>query len=158
MQYIRKLNPTNKESAHARSRESGLKVSATVILGLGGRAHGQEHIEATAALINRQPPTYLSTLHLMLAPEVAAGFFDRHAQRMGQPFEPACDRDTLQELRRLVECLAPPTPVIFRSNHASNALPLAGTLPKDRARLLTVIDAAIAANAETLRPRWLRGL
>ena len=138
--------------------QSGLKVSATVILGLGGRAHGQEHMAATADLINRQPPTYLSTLHLMLAPEIVTDFLARHAERMGQPFEPASDRHLLTELRWLIERLAPPTPVIFRSNHASNALPLAGTLPRDRDRLLAEIDAATEAGEETLRPWWRRGL
>ncbi len=62
------------KAALERCRVSGLKVSATVILGLGGRACRREHREATADLVNRQPPTYLSTLHLMLASEVAGGF------------------------------------------------------------------------------------
>ena len=144
------------EAALERCRVSGLKVSATVILGLGGRAYGREHMEATADLVNRQPPTYLSTLHLMLASEVADGFLARHAERMGQPFEPADDQELLAELRCLIERLSPPTPIIFRSNHASNALPLAGTLPRDRDRLLAEIDAA--ARGAMLRPWWQRGL
>ena len=157
LRAIGKGTPAHMASALARAREGGLKVSATVILGLGGRRHGPEHIEATAELINRQPPTYLSTLHLMLAPEVAPGFFERFAGRMGEPFEPADDRDTLAELRLLIERLDPPAPVIFRSNHASNALALAGTLPKDKEKLLAAIDGAMAGSA-TLRPVWLRGL
>ncbi|MEI6986254.1 MAG: radical SAM protein [Rhodospirillaceae bacterium] len=151
------------EAALARSRYGGLKVSATVILGLGGRAHGQEHIEATAELINRQPPKYLSTLHLMLAPEIASNFRAGFAERMGEAFEPADDRDMLAELHRLIECLNPPAPVIFRSNHASNALPLAGNLPRDRDRLLAEISDVMGgamggANRQLLRPRWLRSL
>jgi hypothetical protein len=157
LQAVGKGSARQMEAALARSRDSGLKVSATVILGLGGRTWSRDHIEATAGLINRQPPTYLSTLHLMLAPEVAPGFFARHAERMGQPFDPPDDRDTLLELRQLIGALAPPAPVIFRSNHASNALPLAGTLPRDRERLLAEIDAAIEAS-RGLRPSWLRGL
>jgi len=158
LKAINKGSARQMEAALARCRETGLKVSATVILGLGGRAFGMEHIEATADLINRQPPTFLSTLHLMLAPEVAPGFLGRFAERMGQPFEPAGDRDTVAELRRLIERLAPPSPVIFRSNHASNALPLAGTLPRDRDRLLAEIDGAAGVGGPVLRPRWLRGL
>ena len=36
--------------------EAGLKVSATVILGLAGRSGWQEHIMSTAKLINKHPP------------------------------------------------------------------------------------------------------
>jgi len=43
--------------------------------------------------------------------------------------------------QRLIEQLNPPTPVFFRSNHASNALPLAGTLHNDRDALLVVLEA-----------------
>ena len=100
-------------------------------------------------MINRQPPTYLSTLQLQLDPAIAPGFFDR----FGEPFQWQDDQGVLKELRLLIEKLAPPAPVIFRSNHASNALALAGTLPKDRDKLLSEIDGA-----HTLRPRWLRGL
>lgn len=63
----------------------------------------------------------------------------------------------LEELRLLIERLAPPSPVIFRSNHASNALPLAGTLPRDRTRLLAEIDGVLAGGWG-VRPAWLRGL
>lgn len=149
LKAIGKGSAKQMEAALALARDTGLKVSATVILGLGGKAHWREHIEATADLISRQPPTYLSTLQLVLDPAVAPGFFDR----FGEPFHWQNDQGVLDELRLLIDRLAPPAPVIFRSNHASNALPLAGTLPKDRAKLLAEIDAA-----PTLRPRWLRGL
>jgi hypothetical protein len=46
------------------------------------------------------------------------------------------DAAILAELEWLLSLLDLPRPVIFRSNHASNCLPLAGTLPKDRDRLL----------------------
>jgi hypothetical protein len=141
------------EQGLARAAEAGLKVSATVITGLGGKSHWQEHIDATADLLNRVPVTYLSTLQLGLEAEVAPRFFER----FGEPFQWQDDAGVLEELRRLVERLAPPSPVIFRSNHASNALPLAGTLPKDKAKVLAQIDMAMAGE-RGLRPAWMRGL
>ncbi|MGE5476841.1 MAG: radical SAM protein [Bacteroidales bacterium] len=141
------------EQGLARAAEAGLKVSATVITGLGGKSHWQEHIDATADLLNRVPVTYLSTLQLGLEAEVAPRFFER----FGEPFQWQDDAGVLDELRRLVERLAPPSPVIFRSNHASNALPLAGTLPKDKAKVLAQIDMAMAGE-RGLRPAWMRGL
>jgi hypothetical protein len=53
--------------------------------------------------------------------------------------------------------IAPPASVIFRSNHASNCLSLAGTLPKDGPRLLAELDQALHG-IRSLRPVWLRGL
>lgn len=135
-----------------KAKEAGLKVSATVILGLGGRARWREHIEATADLVNRVAPNYLSTLQLGLEPVVRAEFF----RKFGEPFEFQDDAAILEEQEHLIARLDPPSPVIFRSNHASNALPLAGTLPKDRERLLAAIAAARAGEIP-LRPDWARG-
>jgi hypothetical protein len=53
------------------------------------------------------------------------------------------DYQVLDEQKRFLELLSPINKVIFRSNHASNALHLARTLPKDTARLLEEINSAI---------------
>lgn len=136
-----------------RAHGAGLKVSATVILGLGGGAGWEAHIAGTAELINRQPPTYLSTLQLTLGDGVAGKFLA--AQDDG--FQLQDDAAILAEQERLLSLLDPPRPVIFRSNHASNCLPLAGTLPKDRDRLLARVAEA-RAGTTPLRPRSSRGL
>jgi hypothetical protein len=62
----------------------------------------------------------------------------------------------LKELRTFVAG-AEPTDAIFRTNHASNYLPLSGRLPRDRERLLGVMDAALAGDVP-LRSEWSRGL
>jgi len=53
--------------------------------------------------------------------------------------------------------LARPTSSTFRTNHASNYLPLGGELPRDRERIVEVIDAALTG-AVPLRPERHRGL
>jgi hypothetical protein len=53
--------------------------------------------------------------------------------------------------------LARPTSAIFRTNHASNYLPLAGRLPADRERIVATIDAAIGGRIP-LRSERSRGL
>lgn len=136
-----------------KAAEAGLRTSATVILGLGGRTRWEEHIAGTAQLINRAPPTYLSTLQLALAPNV----HDRFLAEFGEPFEGQDDDAMLVEQEHLLAALNPPRPVIFRSNHASNALALAGNLPRDRDRLLAQIKAARQGEV-ALRPAFLRGL
>jgi hypothetical protein len=139
--------------ALARAHAAGLKVSATVILGLGGGASWEEHIGGTAELINRQPPTYLSTLQLRLENNVAGEFLTAQ----GPDFQFQDDAAVLAEQERLLSLLDPPRPVIFRSNHASNCLPLAGTLPKDRDRLLAQVAEA-RASITPLRPGYLRSV
>lgn len=153
LKKIAKGTSKQMEQALHRAAEGGLKVSATVITGLGGQAHWQEHIDDTVALLNRAPLTYLSTLQLGLEDHVRERFFER----FGEPFAWQDDHAVLLEIRRLVETLTPPQPVIFRSNHASNALALAGTLPKDGAKVLEQIDQALAGH-RGLRPSWARGL
>ena len=49
------------------------------------------------------------------------------------------------------------THTTFRTNHASNYLPLAGRLPDDKDRLLEILDAALAGQI-ALRPDWMRAL
>ena len=49
------------------------------------------------------------------------------------------------------------THCVFRTNYASNYLPLGGTLALDRHRLLLTIDAALKGGEEVLRPEsWRR--
>jgi coproporphyrinogen III oxidase-like Fe-S oxidoreductase len=135
--------------AHA----SGMKVSATVILGLGGSTHSDEHIDGTIALLNSAPVTYLSTLQLYLDESIVEEFHRKY----GEPFEMPDDLTILKEQERLISGLNPPQPIIFRSNHASNALALAGNLPKDKEKLLLQLQEAMDGN-RPLRPYFMRGL
>jgi len=131
----------------------GMKVSATVILGLGGTQHSDEHIDGTIDLLNSAPVTYLSTLQLYLDESVEEEFHRKY----GGPFEMPDDLSILKEQERLISGLNPAHPVIFRSNHASNALALAGNLPKDKEKLLLQLREAMAGH-RPLRPYFMRGL
>ena len=139
--------------AMERARDAGMKISATVILGLGGRGDWQTHIDGTAELINASPPNFLSTLQLMLEPQSYRLFMDNQPE----DFVFQDDAGILAEQERLLTRLNPPRPVIFRSNHASNCLSLAGNLPRDKPRLLNEIKAA-RSGTNPIRPSFLRGL
>lgn len=149
-------SPTTIVTALERAHAAAIEVSATVILGLGGRRLWREHIDGTIDVINRAPMTFLSTLQLRLERDVIEGFLARF-ERQGVPFAWQDDDGILAELERLLAGVEPPAPIIFRSNHASNCLPLAGTLPADRERLLAAVALA-RAGAPLLRPAFLRGL
>lgn len=150
---IKGASQTTHAKAIKRALAANMKISATVILGLGGRADWQAHIEGTAELINQAPPTYLSTLQLTLD----EGSYQEFMSKQPDDFEMQDDAGILAEQELLLSKLAPPSPVIFRSNHASNCLALAGNLPRDRDRLLGEIEA-VRGGAGGLRPAYLRGL
>ena len=135
-----------------KAKQAGLQVSATVILGLGGQTYWREHIDATADLVNQVELDYLSTLQLMIDPSI----HDEFHRKFREPLREQDDRALLVEQARLIERLNPPAPLVFRSNHASNALALAGELPRDRERLLAQLQVALAGGVR-LRPEWLRG-
>lgn len=157
LKRIRKGSAALMEKALVAADRAGIKVSATVILGLGGKAHWREHIEGTAALINRAPPKFLSTLQLGLDADQETRFREAFGRVEGAGFEWQDDDGVLDELAYLLELLHPHRPVVFRSNHASNALPLAGNLPRDTASLLASVGA-VKTGAVSLRPQHLRGL
>lgn len=135
-----------------RAHEAGIKISATVIMGIGGIEYTREHISDTAKLINAAPITYLSTLQLGLEEGTKERFL-----RAFDSFTPLNDLQILHEQRELLSLINPPQKVIFRSNHASNALHLAGTLPKDSEKLIAQIDDALRVGEGAMVPRWMRG-
>lgn len=157
LKRIRKGSAQLMKNGLLAAADAGIKVSATVILGLGGQAHWREHIEGTADLINQVPPKFLSTLQLDLDPDQEPHFRDAFERVEGAGFTWQDDAGILDELAYLLERLNPQKPVIFRSNHASNALALAGNVPRDTPDLLARVRAA-RSGAAPLRPRFLRGL
>lgn len=137
--------------AVVRAREAGIKASVIALLGAGGKALSDQHARDTARVVGAMSPNYFSALTLTLVPGTPlAAMIDR-----GE-IEAISARDSLRELRTIVAEAAPARPAIFRSNHASNYLPLDGVLPRDRDTIVKTIDWALSQNA--LRPEWMRGL
>jgi radical SAM superfamily enzyme YgiQ (UPF0313 family) len=114
---------------------SGIKLSAMLILGLGGKERTRQHALHSAAAINAIKPTMLSTLSLMLTEGTPLRAAADHNE-----FHPLSPFEILQELKTMMENFDLTAPCIFRSNHVSNFLPLAGTLPKDKEKLLQDIN------------------
>ena len=112
--------------------QAGLKTSVTVILGLAGKKYSFEHIKETAYIINQVKVTYLSTLQLMLE----EGRYQKFIKNFDGGFKMLNEKEMLEEQKSFLEQLNPSNKVIFRSNHVSNSLALAGTIPKDKTRLI----------------------
>ena len=96
-------------------------------------------------------PRFLSLLTLTVIPGTPIAKLEERGQ-----FELPDVRGLLEEMRTFVAEVSP-TDAIFRTNHASNWLPVQGRLPRDRAKIVAVLDEALAGN-QPLRPEWARGL
>lgn len=134
-----------------RAEAAGIISSVIVLLGLGGEERSAAHIRDTIRALNRMQPRLLSFLSLMLVPgtplwgEARRGRF--HARDPAGLLREARDILAGLELRRTV----------FRSDHASNHLSLAGRLPADKDALLRLLDLALEGKVPT-RPESFRGL
>jgi radical SAM superfamily enzyme YgiQ (UPF0313 family) len=137
--------------AAARAHEAGMQISTIFLLGAGGTERSREHAEASAKLITAMDPEFVSALTLTVIPGTPMA----KMQASGRFTLPSVPR-MLEELRTIVSQAAP-TDAVFRSNHASNYLPLAGRLPADRERIVAVLDKALAGQVP-LRPEHARGL
>jgi len=142
----------------AKAHEAGMEISVTVLLGLAGREGSRRHVDGTVSLVNRIKPRYLSALTLMLPlMDEYSKLMQQEAARVGQKGWTLIDAiESLKEIRGMVAGMELDR-TIFRSNHASNYLPLKGVLSEDRPRLLKTLDQAIS-NPTMLKPEWLRAL
>lgn len=137
--------------AARKARAAGMRLSAIFLLGAGGTARSREHAQASARLITEMDPAFVSALTLTVVPGTPIATLQARG-RFELPGIPAM----LGELRTMV-AESSPTDAVFRTNHASNYLPLAGQLPRDRDRIVEVLDRALAGDIP-LRPEWARGL
>ncbi len=137
--------------AAERARTAGLKLSAIFLLGAGGTERSKQHAEGSAKLITEMDPAFLSLLTLTVVPGTPI-----HKQEQRGRFTLPSVLGMLAEMRTIVD-LARPTNAVFRTNHASNYLPIRGNLPRDRKPILAALEAALNGNVE-LRPEWARGL
>jgi radical SAM superfamily enzyme YgiQ (UPF0313 family) len=146
---------TSKENVEAckKIRDAEIPLSLTIILGLGGSEHSSGHASKTAEALNSIDPEYVGALTLMIPPGTPL-----HEMTQRGEFKPMSPYEILQELKLLIgqldlsEC-------VFRTNHASNYLPLAGTLNRDQQRLLNVLNSALESDEPiSLKPEFLRGL
>ncbi len=134
--------------------KSGIKLSATVLLGLSGKKERSlAHARATAELCNAINPDFIAALTLMVEPGTPV------ARRVRQgDFELLTPLEIMTEMKELVANLNVDH-CEFRSNHASNYLAIKASLPGDKDRVLSQINGILDHQAaHELRPEWLRGL
>ena len=136
-----------------KANAAGLQTSVTVIIGLGGRKLTEQHAINTGKAAGAMNPTFFAALTLMVVPDSP---LDNMVKR-GE-FELVTDPiDILRELELMISNIDAPGPITFRTNHASNYLPLKGELPKDKGNFLRTIRSAMK-DPKMLRPEYMRAL
>ncbi len=139
--------------AAKRVKESGILLSVTVILGLGGVAGSRAHAEDTGSVLSEMDPDYVGALSLMIVP--------------GTPIEKEIETGQLvlpdpfgliEELEIMIQhCHF--TNCFFASNHASNYLPLRIQMPEEKEGALKRIrDVLQRKDPALLRPEYYRAL
>lgn len=134
-----------------RVKEAGITLSATVLLGIGGRDRSLRHARATGELLSAMDPDFVGALTVMLLPGTPL-YEDCVQGRFQLPDETGM----LRELREMI-AHTDLTRGYFFSNHASNYLPVKAKLPGGKERALALIDAALRGEVG-LKPEWLRAL
>ena len=153
LKFIHKgVNAQQMLQAGQRLVEAGIDLWVTIILGITGEGGDwRGHILSTAQIINEMKPRHLSAMTFApakgtpLGDDVLAGRFKVYGPD-----------HILEECRLLIQHLDV-DPLHFTSNHASNYLPLKGSLPQDREKFLSLIDQALEGKIR-LRKTLNRGI
>jgi len=132
-------------------RASGIKLSVTVLLGIGGKERSQIHARETGRVLTAIDPEYVGALSLMLTP--GTPLFD--AAEKGDFLLPSAT-EMLEELA-IMFTHTELSDGYFHANHASNYLPIKARLPQDKAATLELIAGALAGKV-SLKPEYMRGL
>ncbi len=145
----------------ARLHEAGIDYGAHIMTGVAGAGRGIENARATATLLNETRPVSICNFSMGISPTTTLGAWVEEGR-----FEPASDRECLEEERELISLLDIPTR--FEGFHFSYDREKAncpectgdtaefndfitdwthtrGMLPKDRDRLIAQIDQALQA-------------
>ena len=146
LRYVEK-GETKEQTVRAcrKALTAGMKLSAMILLGLGGQGLSKEHVEETADVISAVNPTMLRALTLMIPDDAP---LKKDVDNGG--FVPLTARGFLEELYLILKNITVTDPCIFRSNHVSNLFALAGTLPEDKAKMLTSVKPYIQRLNDTL--------
>lgn len=147
----------SQKDALLKIKQAGIKSSVMILNGLGGPKYSEQHALNSARLMNECQPDFLSTLVVS---------FPTGEDRLKQGFEQELETNwslmdqtaLFLELKHFISNLELSN-TVFRSDHASNYLPLKGTLGKDKEFLMTQIEQVLyKPGSIPLRQEWQRGL
>ncbi len=122
--------------AALRARQAGLRMSVMILHGLAPAELRAGHVAGTAAALSRMEPNLLSSLRFIPVPGLP----------LPEGYSPPSEYEAAAELRSILERLEL-SRTVFRADHVSNSIPLAGRLPNDRARLVDELEMLLAGGS-----------
>lgn len=146
-------SPAEMLEAVRKAKRAGIRSSVIALLGIGGPDLSAQHAEETGRLVSAMDPEYLSLLTLMLVPGT-----ELYRQHQAGTFEMMGPEALLAEMRAILTHTEGLSRCVFRTNHASNYVPLSGTLSRDKERLLEALDRALAQGPSAFRSEEWRAL
>ncbi|MFX0037943.1 MAG: radical SAM protein [Promethearchaeota archaeon] len=159
----KQASKTDHIKASKKLMKAGITLSATLINGLGGGnkpAISKEHAVESANLVNKICPEddriwYIAFLTLMI-PSGTEIF----KKKLKGEFVEMSSIEILKELKTFISHIDfknKNANCIFRSNHASNYLPIKGILDREKESILSTLNYGIT-HKDILRPEFYRGL
>ncbi len=134
-----------------RVKESGIKLSITVLIGLAGRERSKIHAQETGRVLSAIDPDYVGALSLMLVPGT-----ELHKAHEKGEFELISPEEMLEELGVMIAATHLSNG-LFHANHASNYLPIRARLPQEKEKTLNLISQALSGKID-LKPEFMRAL
>ena len=157
----RLLHEVNKGVGYAEMLQAGLNLknagfnlSSMVLLGLAGKGERSiEHALATAKITNEMKPEYLAALTVTPVPgTVLYNRMQKGEFQLLNPFE------TLEEMKIIFENITIDS-LKFVGVHASNYLPVNGTLQRDKQKMIETVNRVLESRDEKLiKSERMRGL
>jgi radical SAM superfamily enzyme YgiQ (UPF0313 family) len=129
-------------------RQAGMELNAYVILGLGGRERTDSHARETARVLNEMAPhvvrlrTLVPKINTPLLEDIQAGRF-----RLLSP------HGVVRETMALIEAIT--TPTFVASDHYTNYVNVVGSLPEDKAAILSTLETNLAKDESSFRPFFI---
>lgn len=146
--------PVNMKEAAAKVRESGIQLSQTVLLGIGGTEMSMDHARDTGKLLGEMSPDFASALTVMLLSNT-----ELYQAYQAGTFQLPDKFGLLEELKVIVENMDVKNRCLFTSNHASNYLPIRAVLPDQKEEILDLLNQVLKKRDESLlKPEYMRAL
>lgn len=133
---------------------AGFNLSSMVLLGLAGKGErSKEHALATAKITNEMKPKYLAALTVTPVPGTI--LFNKVQKGEFQVLDPF---ETLEEMKIIFENITIDD-LKFVGVHASNYLPVNGTLQRDKQKMLDTVNRVLETRDERMiKSESMRGL
>jgi len=154
LQWMRKgVTAAEMAEAGRRVKDAGIKLSVTVLLGIGGVEASSRHARLTGKVLSTIDPDYVGALTTM----VVNGTPLHELQRRGRFMIPSAFA-ILSELAEMLEHTVM-TRGLFFANHASNYLPVRVRMPSERDKTVAMIRTfAAEGDPALLKPEGMRRL